>query len=82
MPECNSKWYQYIAVKFELAATTLWLMFIKNKTAEEEDIDKLGKLCSERKAYEKKWLTLCLSSRRMCITCICTTYVPATGIEV
>ena len=36
---------------------------------EQQDIDKLGKLCSERKACRPKWLTtLCLSGRRMCIT--------------
>ena len=36
---------------------------------EQQDIDKLGKLCSERKACRQKWLTtLCLSGRRMCIT--------------
>ena len=36
---------------------------------EQQDIDKLGKLCSERKACRQKWLTtLCLSDRRMCIT--------------
>ena len=49
-------------------------------TAEEEqqqDIEKLGKLCSEseKKACRQKWLaTLCLSGRRMC-------NVGATGIE-
>ena len=38
-------------------------------TAEEQDIDKLGKPYSERKTFRKKWLaTLCLSGRRMCIT--------------
>ena len=36
---------------------------------EQQDIDKLGKLCSERKACRQKWLTtLCLSGRWMCIT--------------
>ena len=36
---------------------------------EQQDIDKLGTLCSERKACSQKWLTtLCLSDRRMCIT--------------
>ena len=36
-------------------------------TAEEQDKDKLGKLCSERKACRQKWLaTLCLSGRRKC----------------
>ena len=35
---------------------------------EQQDIDKLGKLCSERKACRQKWLAaLCLSGRRMCI---------------
>ena len=38
-------------------------------TTEEQDIDKLGRLCSERKACGQKWLaTLCLLGRRMCIT--------------
>ena len=38
-------------------------------TAEELDIDELGKLCPEIKASRHKWLaTLCLSGRRMCIT--------------
>ena len=44
---------------------------MKNKkiTAEEQDMGKLGKLCSERKACRQKWLaTLCLSGRRICIT--------------
>ena len=50
-----------------------YLTLKNNKiTVEEEqqqDIDKLGKLCSERKACRQKWLTtLCLSGRRMCIT--------------
>ena len=32
-------------------------------TAEEQDTDKLGKLCSERKACRRKWLaTLYISS--------------------
>ena len=35
---------------------------------EQQDIDKLGKLCSEGKACRQKWLTTCLSDRRMCIT--------------
>ena len=36
---------------------------------EQQDIDKLGKLCSERKACRQKWLTtLCLSGIQMCIT--------------
>ena len=36
---------------------------------EQQDIDKLGKLCSARKACRQKWLTtLYLSGRRMCIT--------------
>ena len=36
---------------------------------EQQDIDRLGKLCSERKACRQNWLaTLCLSGRRMCIT--------------
>ena len=35
--------------------------------AEEQDIDKLGKLCSERKVCRQKRLaTLCLSGRQMC----------------
>ena len=38
-------------------------------TTEEQDIDKLGKLCSERKACRPKWLTtLCQTGRRMYIT--------------
>ena len=46
---------------------------------EQQDIDKLEKLCSERKACRQKWLTtLCLSDRQMCIIgYICW----ATGIE-
>ena len=36
--------------------------------AEEQDTDKLGKMCSKRKASGQKWLAaLCLSGRRMCI---------------
>ena len=54
-------------VKFELAAPNL--MKSNRRIAEEQDKDKLGKLCSERKACRQKWLTtLCLSGRRMCIT--------------
>ena len=58
-------------VKFELAASTL--MKSNRITAEEQDKDKLGKLCSERKACRQKWLaTLCLSGRLMYITwCLC-----------
>ena len=52
-------------MKFELAAPT----FMKSNRREEQDKDKLGKLCSERKACRQKWLTtLCLSGRRMCNT--------------
>ena len=35
---------------------------------EQQDTDKLGTLCSERKACRQKWLTTCLSDRRMRIT--------------
>ena len=36
---------------------------------EEQNVDKIRKCCSERKAFRRKWLTtLCLSGRRMCIT--------------
>ena len=49
-----------------------YLTLKNNKiTVEEEqqqDINKLRKLCSERKACRQKWLTLCLSGRWMCIT--------------
>ena len=35
-------------------------------TAEEDDINRLGKLCSERKTDRQNWLAkLCLSDRRM-----------------
>ena len=38
-------------------------------TAEEQDTEKLEKLCSERKARGRKWLiTLCLTGRQICIT--------------
>ena len=50
-------------MKSELAAT---YKLIKNDkiTAEEQDIDNVGKLFSERKACRQKWLvTLCLSGR-------------------
>ena len=50
------------------------------KSEEQQDIDKLGKLYSDRKAYRRKWLTtLCLSGRRMCITWC--SYVRATWID-
>ena len=52
-------------VKFELAAPTL--MKGNRITAEEQDKDKLGKLCSERKACRQKWLATYLSGRQMCI---------------
>ena len=40
--------------------------------------DKLGKLCSERKACRQKWLaTLCLSGKQMCMHGI---HVRAIGI--
>ena len=45
-----------------------------NKITEEEqdiaiELDKLGKLCSERKTYRQKMVAIaCLSGRRMCIT--------------
>ena len=57
-------------MKFELAARYLTLKNNKITVEEEQqDIGKLGKLFSERKACRQKWLTkLCLSGRRMSIT--------------
>ena len=56
-------------VKFELAAI-LYLMMKKKigneLQPEEQDTNKLGKFCSERKVCGRKCLaTLCLSGRRM-----------------
>ena len=57
--------YQHTRVNFELPAPNL--MKKSNRiTAEEQDKDKLGKLCSERKACRQKWLATYLSGRRMC----------------
>ena len=67
-PECNSKRYQHTRVKFELAAPNSNLMKNNRITAKEQDQEKLVKLCSERKACRQKWLAICLSGRRMCIT--------------
>ena len=50
-------------------------------TAEEQDAENLGKLCSERKACGRK-RQHCLSGRRMCALHICITYVRVTDIEV
>ena len=69
--ECSSNDINILAtrrVKFELAAPTL--MKSNRITAEEQDKEKIGKLCSERKTCRQKWLaTLCLSGRGMWITC-------------
>ena len=47
----------------ELPAT-LW----SRNSIEKQDKDKLGRLSSETKACERKWLTSCLSGRPTCIT--------------
>ena len=63
-------------MKIEIAA-----MKSNKITAEEQDAENLGKLCSERKACGRK-RQHCLSGRRMCALHICITYVRVTGIEV
>ena len=77
-PDCNSKRYINSGSVSEIQAS---ITFMKNNkeeiTTEEQDIDKLGKFCSERKACRKIWLAaLCLSGIPMCITAwyICSNY--------
>ena len=46
-----------------------YLTLKNNSRRRTQDIDKLRKLCPERKACRQNWLTTwCLSGRRMCIT--------------
>ena len=66
----------------EVRASSYCLIKNNKITAEEQDIDKLGKLYSGRKACGQKWLTTYVYQADKCALHIHITYVRATRIEV